>query len=355
MHVLETLLEWFVGENGEDVDAVDADGASALMHAADFSSPEAVELLIEWGADPTKQLNLRPVMSIDSAVGSVREGRVESAQPFTPFEFVLWQLFIEHMTGFASTPRDFEVLNTALPISKHFADNRTAQLVRKFGTLAALSSAGGPLAESDIWPLVRNTGLAPDLAVKGLIPRTKRRRAQLVEREDGEQYLVVWGFWVIGEYAVSMQTAQFKELSRRELLAMTQYYKRMAKTRGTPVVKYTHAIAEHLYQFMIELNDEGWDETQDWVGPGEVLKWDVVVEALEEAESGGADGGRHSPPVTTSRQRLEDAKAGEASSRNEETQQHPLMKFEDDGAVEDVRGKLEVLISKLEELSDDDD
>ncbi|KAK1762529.1 hypothetical protein QBC33DRAFT_563698 [Phialemonium atrogriseum] len=91
---------------------------------------------------------------------------------------------------------------------------------------------------------------ASDPAVESLIPRTKRRWAQLVERENGERGVVIWDFLVQGEYRASMQAVLLEELTNRE--------------------------------FMIEYKAGGWDETQDSVGPKEVLKWNTMVEALQE-------------------------------------------------------------------------
>lgn len=297
-------------------------------------------------------------MNASSVLGDVRLGRIEHAQQFTPYEFPLYQLFNDHMFGFARAPRDFDVINSALPISKDFSEQRFALLFRQFRTLAALSSAGGPLAETEILPLLQDNELLSNLAVKSLIPRTKRRWAQLVERENGERYVVIWGFSVLGEYRASMQAGRLEELTSREILAKTQHYKKMANTRGTPVAKYTHAIAEHLYQFMIEYKAGGWDETQDWVGPEEVLKWNTMVEALQEPKEDRPDGEGHDATVGRDRRLGEDVDAGEGSSRNEAgTRQQTPMKFEDDDEKEEeeVRKRLQSLISRLNELSDDED
>jgi hypothetical protein len=328
------------------------------MAAADFSSPEAVEVLLEWGADPTLQQNVRPVMGADSALGSVRLGRMEQAQQYTPYEFVLMQIFMDHMFGFASMRMDFKVINSALPAPKRFSDQRLAQLVRQFRTLAALSSAAGALAETEIAPLLQDDELLSNLAVKSLIPRTKRRWAQLMEREDGERYIVIWGFSILGEYRASMQAGRIGELTSREIMATAGRYKKMANTGGTAVYKYSHAIADHFYQFMIEYRAGGWDDAQDWVGPGEVLKWSTLVEVLQEPKEDRLSGEEHASTVDSNRRLTEDVDPGEGSSRNAASvRQEMPMKFEDDGeeAQEEVMKRLQSLISRLGEPSDDED
>lgn len=277
--VLETLLEYFIDYDGEDIDVIDKDCCTALMWAADYASPEAVKLLLNWDADPTLQQSVRPVMNIPSTQGEVRIGRAESSHRFTPYEFTLFQIFCVQIYGIPSdTPPGFNVLNSALPLAKGSYNRHYALKHRQFRTLAMLSS---PEGQTELQPYIGRDEVMKQLYVNTLVPRTKRLRAEMVEREDKQLYLDVWGVYILDEYRISMQISPEEMEITTDMLVKVAYYN-MRVEKDSEIIRYTYLISNgQLFQFMIERRPGGWDETQDWAGPESVLTWEIMTNKPE--------------------------------------------------------------------------
>lgn len=257
---MESLLEHFIGYEEQDIDVQDLDGETALIMATKSSCPEAVSLLLDWGADPILRRDVRVDWSTN-------------LEPFssTPYEFLLLQINSENMDGFVDDAPDEEV----------------ALLHLRLRTLTTLTSPGGPVAETSIFPLVMHDEALIRLTVNSRIPRTKKMRVELVERMDGQLYLDIWGFFHMNGHRWSVQVTELNaNMANADLMTKTNYYQSRALNRDEIVVAYTYSVIEgFLYQFLIEDSSDGWDETQDWIGPGNVLTWSTMVGARDESEA----------------------------------------------------------------------
>ncbi|KAK1759827.1 hypothetical protein QBC47DRAFT_116628 [Echria macrotheca] len=353
MRVLDTLIEYYIGEEGEDIDFICKDGATALMWAADYASPEAVSRLLEWQANPYLELTIRPVLSTDSILGSTRLGRFTAPGLFTPYEFVLYRLMIDHLFGAASISRDFSISSFALPASMGTSEKHDAQLTRQFNTLAALSSSGGKVADTEIASLLQEDPAVPEgITIKSLVPKTKRRWAQILEHKDGQgQYLEIWGCVMVGDFRASMQVIPVEDLPTDELITQAQYRKRRAKAGVKPILRFTHAIAGHsgsyLYQFLVESRDGGWDASRDWEGPDGVVTWDEMVTEVPEEDAADENQAQahRADEVGESSSRVEPSRATDSTRQ--------LLELEDDD--DELLQRVQGVIRELQEADLDDE
>lgn len=342
------LLEYFVAEDEENIDQLCKNGVTALFTAADYASPEAVSILIEWGTDPYLQMNVRPVQSMVRPQGLARLGRIATPSLFTPYEFIMFQLLGDHLFGASRKSRDFHVINNALPTPKSSADEHLMRVSRQFNTLAALSAEGGSVSGTPIASLIRDDATVPDdIVIKSLVPHTKRRWAQLVEREGGtQQYLAIWGFAIFGEYRTSVQIIPTEALQAKEIGTQTQYYKKIAKAQKHSTFTYTHGVADrYLHQFLVEYRPGGWEEVKDWISPGETLTWSKMIAELRD------DG---APNDQVCRSDEVDSREGSHQNRTQGSGTGRAL-WELEESNEQVAQRLESLMIELKEAPDSED
>ncbi|KAH7142137.1 hypothetical protein EDB81DRAFT_885175 [Dactylonectria macrodidyma] len=261
-HVLETLLDYLMEFDVQEIDILDTDGATALLEADDFTSPEVIEFLLDWGADPSSRRSLRPVFSASSVLGYLKFGRAQFSLQFTRYEFVIFQLFNEHMHRFTRTMliMSSNVINKALLVSD-FPDQRFALLLRRFHTLTMLSSPGGSVTKTELWPLRRRS-----YGTHGEWPCTENQATarRACGRIELELYLDIWGPHTLNHSnSPSMERTSIywsiqvsplnAEVTTSEMLAKVCYYERILDTQGMPVIRYTHSIGDtHSYRFPVE-------------------------------------------------------------------------------------------------------
>ncbi|KAM7196856.1 hypothetical protein V8F20_006823 [Naviculisporaceae sp. PSN 640] len=300
MEVLETLLEYYIRDRGEDINAPSSDGFTALCFAADCGSPEAVRVLLDWGADPCLQLSLRPITGLLSELGGTHSRCLAAPSCLTPYEYVLLKIYANQV------PRTVNQLNTldsssiTTPKPKSHNEKMAARLMDQLSALAMLSLPGGVVSETELASLLDTDSTVLDhirgsLTTRSLIPTTKMRWAQLVEGGGGgEQYLAVWGYTILRDYRVSAQVTPVDTMSSQEISTQTQYYKKLASPRPpgsqpqpARVVMYMSCLVDqYLCQVLIEYLEGNGDmiKEQDCFLRGGVLTCDAMKQELERSE-----------------------------------------------------------------------
>ncbi|KAF4994325.1 hypothetical protein FDECE_13157 [Fusarium decemcellulare] len=273
--VLETLLEHFIEFHGQDINALDANGYTALMQAVDSVSPEGVSLLLDWGADPTfdfttDSMNCPPFDQKNSIV-------LESELLLTPCEFLLVRIFIWDMfAGFEKGPKK-TTFSLALPFAWDLPSQPLVWKLRQLELLTLLSSPGEKTTAAHLQSLCEQNNALIGLPVRSFMPATSKRRVQLVERENGSLYLDIWGFYVFQNVKLSVYiTSVDNGLTEKEIRAKQSYIERTARADSLYYAS-TFPDSRTLRHYVFEDNEEGYDQS-DWIGPEGVITWRMMTD-----------------------------------------------------------------------------
>ncbi|EXJ53416.1 uncharacterized protein A1O5_13350 [Cladophialophora psammophila CBS 110553] len=147
--VLKTVLEWFA-EMGEDINAPDKNGATALHFGAFCPSLDAVELLIRYGADPGV-IDSRGLTAYDMALGLARYAATQMSE-FTG------QGVTSVVTMRERRPRETDERRATVEFTRQMC-----------GIFVQLSKPGSQWRPEDAVGLVEDPP-PPDGVVKGLVP-----------------------------------------------------------------------------------------------------------------------------------------------------------------------------------------
>ena len=266
--VLETLLEYFVDAE-EDLDARDSHGSTALFYAADYACPEAVQVLLQWGADPMQELQVKLFLSVENDVyaGGHDLGRRQITMTFTAYNYGLYQtynLFMYNEAAGLKIQRGKPILSKAGPIGSA-DDEQRKKYLRQFETLAALSYKVETASEL---PFLQNA--LPDAVlskwkIKGLVPRTETVRLEVSVTEDGSVSLEVWGIHRSEDLEISMHVSVMDEMADGEAQLKISHH--MGKwSPGSRSVK--HAMwginEDNLHLFLVKRYTEDGDEVRPY-------------------------------------------------------------------------------------------
>jgi len=213
--VIEALVQRIVSEDEEDIDYVDRNGSTALIYAADYSSPTAVQSLIKAGADPLRTVKVKPFMNLENGRVGLQQafGQLTNPQTTTPYEFCLFQLLMDHINGlglYNPPPTGRVNVNAALPFVKTHRDIQSSQMLLKFRTLAELSSKAGKVSETPARYIL--PGYLSNAAVKGLVPGTNSVQAR-IQFGEGQTYCEIWGEYLLLDHKVGVHIARRDELT----------------------------------------------------------------------------------------------------------------------------------------------
>jgi hypothetical protein len=244
------LLEWFAEE---DLDVQDAHGVTALFYAADYSCPEAVSVLIEWGADPLRETEVKLFMQATSLIhDGIDIARQTVAKTFGPYNFVLHQIYnrlVSDQRTNNQMRRARPFFNTSVPHTSH-DDTMHKIYLKYFETLSALSYDVESVLELP-------NDIPAECKIKGLVPRTKKLRFEQCVDQDGNTSVEVWGVHHFnnGELSreISLHVGLLDKLSPEEVAAEIESHKARWTTRpGSSIVFALWGIdSDHLYRFLV--------------------------------------------------------------------------------------------------------
>lgn len=262
------MLEYFVDAE-EDLDARDSHGSTALFYAADYTCPEAVQVLLQWGADPMQELQVKLFLSLETDLyaGSYDLGRHQTTMAFTPYNYGLYQtynLFMHTEAAGFKVQRGKPVFSIAGPIGAA-DDERRKKYLRQFETLAALSYKVGTASELPFLQPALPDAVLSKWKIKGLVPRTKTVRLEVSVTEDGSVSFEVWGIHRSEGLEISMHVSVMDEMTDDETQLKISHH--MGKwSPGSRSVKYAMwgANDENLHLFLVKRYTEDGDEVRPY-------------------------------------------------------------------------------------------
>lgn len=272
-NVLHMLLEYYI-DAGEDIDAKDSFGHTALFYAADFACPEAIQVLLEYGADALLEQGTRAFTHVThdllwSGSGFVAN-RQRTATTHTAYTFVLYQIYhgfrMGELTGSKLDRSRFSI--PSVPVQKDHDSARREEFVKQFETLAALSfqvdngsELPGEFAAAEV-----AGGALSEWKVAGLVPRTTNARVEIEVTEDGTPQLNIWGVFKDKGLEFSMWIGLTDDMSSEEIERRRDQHK--AKyIKGDPECPVHYAMTGfdgkgHLYLYLVQrLPDDQVDDT----------------------------------------------------------------------------------------------
>ena len=232
---------------------IDNNGATALLYAADYTSPEGVGVLLQWGADPMKEVEMKVFMYVGNDTIGHHEilGRQQIPIKVTPYEFCLYQILSSHIRNNAvlnEMPAGNITMSMALPLASGHDGQKRERILGQFRTLAALSSHESGSSQTLAEQILEKDTLS-NFGIKGLIPRTKNKSVEVNTNIDGDVYFDIWGFYMWQGYKISMHVGLNNELSKDETNSKILSH----ISQGAPVIAYqTMKDHEHFYRLQIE-------------------------------------------------------------------------------------------------------